>query len=215
MRFNVRRFVLTALAIDALLFLAGCDTSWTTEASSILALLGPAISAALEILSAFGVGISANVMTQFNAWAQKAQTGLADVASLVAQYNSATAAAKPGILTEIQAAIGVVDSDLATLLPLINVTDPNSQAKVVAVFGAIKSELAALLALVPAVTEAASMPQDVATKHIVAAVKATKLLSAKQFADDFNKKAGALGPQFKIKGRSKESDIVNGLRGAL
>ncbi len=208
MQFNWKRFLFTALVIDALIFLVGCTTSWVSEASSILALLGPAISAALEILSAFGIGLSPNVATQIAAWGQKAQTALTQVATLITQYNTAEATAQPGILAEIQTLLATVADNLATLLPTINITDPATQAKVIAVFNAIQTELAALVALIPSITTASAMTEHVDALFAVAtAAKKFKVQSAKQFADDFNKKAGALGKQFQIKGPGAIADI--------
>lgn len=198
--FNVKRFLLVAIAIDMCLLLSGCTASWVGEASSIVALLGPAISAALEILAAFGLGIPSAVATAFTTWEQTAQTALSQIATLINQYNAAAATAKPGILTQIQTLVTAVSNDLTTLLPTLHITDPATQAKVIAVFDAILGELKGLIALVPAVQAAVAMPDHVeAMAHIANAAKVAKLKSADQFKADFNRKAGALGKQYQLK----------------
>lgn len=198
--FNFKRFLLVAIAIDLLLFTAGCTTSWVSEASSIVALLGPAISSALEILAAFGVGLSPAVATQVASWGAQAQTALGQISELITQYNSALAAAQPGILAEIQTLITTITNDLNNLLPTLHITDAATQAKVIAVFDAILAELQGLANLMPVI-------QGKVTDHDEAKVLISKVKSAKQFAHDFNKKAGALDKRFQIKGPGVVSDI--------
>jgi hypothetical protein len=206
--FNLKRFLLVAIAIDALLFLAACDASWVSEAQSILTLLGPAISAVLEILSAFGMGLSPAVAADFTSWEQQAQVGLSQVGTLISQYNAAEASAKPGILSEIQTLIQTISNNLNTILPTLHVEDAGTQAKITAVFTAILAELQGLAALIPAVQVASAMEdQTAALEYMAGAAKKAGLKSAKQFADDFNRKAGAFGKQFRIKGPGAVSDI--------
>lgn len=198
--FDLKRFLLLAITIDAVLFLAGCTTSWVTEASSIVTLLGPAIASALEILAAFGVGLSPAIAASITAWGKQAQTALQQVATLINQYNAAAATAKPGILSEIQTLLSTISGDLATLLPTLHVTDPATQAKIIAVFNAVAGELAALVILIPSLKSASALEDHTAALlQIAKAAHAAHVKSAQQFASDFNKKAGALGPQYKIK----------------
>src|ERR1700756_5242951 len=117
-----------------LLFIAfsatACTTAWTQEAVSIINLLVPAIEAALGILAAFGVakGLSPKVMDDVRKWAGEATSDLQTVIKpLIEQYNSAEASARPGILNDIQAALGVISSNLSSLLPAIHVTDAQTQ----------------------------------------------------------------------------------------
>ncbi len=200
-RINLKRFLLTAIAIDALIFLVGCTTSWVSEASSILALLGPAISSALEILAAFGLGISPAVAQDIAAWGQTAQTALTQVATLITEYQTAEASAQPGILGQIQTLLATVGDNLAALLPTVKITDPATQAKVIAVFTAVQAEIAALASIIPSITTASTLAEHTDGLLMVAtAAKHFKVKSAKQFAADYNKAASALGEQFKIKG---------------
>jgi len=197
--FNWKRFLLTAIAIDALLLLTGCVTSWVAEANSIVALLGPAISAALEILAAFGVGLSPAVAASIAAWGKDATTALSQVSTLIAQYNTAEAGAQPGILGEIQSLLSTVSANLAALLPTIRITDPATQAKVIAVFNAIAAEIAALVSLLPTLKSASVMEDHTAALlQIATAASQCKLRSAHAFAKDFNDKAGVLGKKYQI-----------------
>jgi hypothetical protein len=198
--FNWKRFLFVAIAIDALLLLTGCGVSWVAEASSIVTLLGPAIASALEILAAFGVGLSPVVAASIAAWGKDTQTALTQVGTLITQYNTAEASAQPGILGEIQSLLSTVSANLAALLPTIRITDPATQAKVIAVFNAVAAEISALVSLIPTLTAVSKMEDHTAALLVVAnAASQCKLKSAHNFASDFNKKAGALGKQYEIK----------------
>ena len=173
-----------------IMLLTGCTTTWTTEAINIITLLGPSITSILAILAAFGVGLSPTVATALTAWSGRAETGLAQVKTLIEQFNTAQATAQPGILAEIQTALGVIDSDLATLLPTIKITNASTQAKIMAVVQSFQSELSALIALVPALQ--GKVTDHDQFKKLIAAVG-----SSKQYRSDFNKKVDAFGPTAK------------------
>lgn len=185
-----RAFAVLAI-IEACLFLSGCTSTWTSEASSIISLLIPAIQAALGILAAFGVGLSPTVLTAVNTWGQDAQTALAQVKTLIDQYNTAEASAKPGVLTEIQTTLGVISSNLATILPTLHVTDQSTQAKIIAVVQAIADEVSALIGLVPAIQGKVTSHDEL--KQLMAALK-----TPKEFRADFNAKAGEFGQEYTI-----------------
>ena len=186
------RVCLALLTIIFVLQLAACSTVWTSEASSIISLLVPAIEAALGILAAFGVGISPAALSAVASWGQQAQAALAQVKTLIDQYNAAEASAQPGILTEIQTALSVITSGLATLLPTLHVDNPTTQQKITDVFDAIAGEVSALIALVPALQGNATSHDEL--KALIAQVK-----SPKEFKADFNAKAGMFGDQYRLK----------------
>lgn len=179
-------FVLTAC-----IQMVACSTAWTSEASNIITMLVPAIEAALGILAAFGLGIPTAALTDVQTWAAQAQTDLAMVKSLIDQFNTAEAAAQPGILTEIQTLLGVVSSNLTKLLPELHVTDPNTSAKIAAIFAAVADEVTALLGLVPVI-------QGAVTDHDEVKALAAKLQSAKQFRSNFNALTEPFGKNYEI-----------------
>jgi len=178
------------LTVWTCLWLTGCS-AWTTQATNILNLLGPAVEAALGILSAFGIGIPASVLQQFTTWSTAAKAAFAQVAILIQEYQTAVATAQPGILGEIQAAIDVVAGDLTNLLPLIKVTAPKTQAIIAAVFGAISAMLVSLVNLLP-VLKGEVTDHEEARKRI-AAVK-----SAKEFKTEFNQLTSQFGAKYQI-----------------
>jgi hypothetical protein len=198
-RFNFKRFLLVAATIDLLILLSGCETSWISEAQSIVLVLGPAASAALELLSAFGLGLGANVLAQITAWEQNAQTALGQIDTLIDEFNAAEPSARPGILGQIETLLATMSRNLSMLLPLIHVTDPATEAKVVAVFTLIRDEIVALVDLIPvAKATLKPIPTDAVIDHDQTKALMAKLRSAKEFTAEFNERAGKLG-KYQIK----------------
>jgi predicted PurR-regulated permease PerM len=194
MKFNTRvfwRLISIFAVLDLCLLMTACG-DWESQASSIITLLGPAIQALVAILAAFGVGVSEEVMTQFNNWAQQAQTALVTIKGLIDSYQNAEADAQPGLLNEIQAALTVVQSQLAAILPELHITDPNSAAKVTAALEAISAFLVSLAALIPAVAQAKGAEDE---KALFEKSQET----VKQFKKDFNEAVGYFGKQYELK----------------
>ena len=179
------RISLTLLLFVVCLHLAACSTAWTSEASSIIAMLDPAIIAALGILTAFGVGLSPSVLTQVQNWSSQAQTALAEVRALIDSYNTAEAGQQPGILQEIQTGLSTIASGLTDILGILHVSNPQTQAKISAIFQAVAEELSALIALVPALQGKVGMKE---AKRLAANVK-----TAEEFKEYFNQMVAQFG----------------------
>lgn len=180
-----------------LLFLVACNIQWVTEAEQIIAVITPAITAALGLLAALGARISAGDITIITKWANEVSNDLETVVKpLLDQYNTAEAAAKPGILASIQTALDTIQSNFAQILPALHITDPATQQKVQAVLAAISGEIASLINVIPVLQGKANISQFEA---------ALKTMDAHHFKESFNQtmttKTGdaeidALTPQF-------------------
>jgi hypothetical protein len=193
MTFNSRvfwRLIAIFAILDACILMAGCG-DWESQAISIISLLGPAIQAVIAVLAAFGVGVSADVMTTFQNWATQADNALLTVKGLIQQYKTAAAADQPGLLNEITTALGVISSNLSTILPELHITDANTQARVSAALSAIMGFIAAITALLPAVT-AVTSEDEAKALHL----KANE--TVKQFKSEFNGALGYYGKQYEI-----------------
>ena len=191
MKFNRNVFwkLITVFAVmDLCLLMAGCG-DWESQASSIISLLGPALQALVAILAAFGAGVSANVVTQFNNWAQQAQTALVTIRALIASYKTAAAEAQPGILSEIQAGLSALTTELSPIMAELHITDPTSQAKFAAGVTAVTAFIASLIALIPAVAGARTPKAE---KEL--ADKATE--STNTFKKDFNSAVEFFGEEY-------------------
>jgi hypothetical protein len=176
------------------LFASGCTSNWVSEATNIINLLVPAIEAVLGILAAVGVsaGLTTSVVADVTKWANEATNTLTTVVKpLIDQYNTAEAAAQPGILTEIQTALNVISNNLASILPAIHVTNADTQAKITAVVTAVADEISALIGLIPAISGKVTSHEEL--KQLMSALK-----SPKEFRADFNAKAEVFGKQYTI-----------------
>jgi hypothetical protein len=198
MTFNTRRFIALLALFNLLVFLAACSTSWVQEASSIIGALVPAVEGVLVILSGLGaVGLSPSVITAVQTWGTQAQNDLENVVTpLINQYNTAEAAAQPGILTQIETALNTITANLKTILPTLKVENSALQAKITAIVTEVSDEFEALLNLIP-VVKGAVTPADVMKALAAHPEAVAKLKSAKQFSKDYNAKAGAFGAQYK------------------
>lgn len=189
-RTQIQRACFCWAIFNLCLMLAGCG-NWESQASTIITLLSPALQALVAILAAFGAGVSENVVTQFNSWAQQAQTALINIKALIASYQTAAADAQPGILNEIEAGLSAVTSNLGPILASLHITDPQSQAKFTAAVAAVTAFLTALGALIPAVSSATTVEAE---RELAA--KATE--SSKTFKSDFNGAVSYFGKQYEI-----------------
>jgi len=178
----------------SLVLVAGCTASWTSEATNIIALLGPAIAAALGIVSAFGKGISEEVLVRIQAWEQQATTDLATVNSLVQQYNDADPATKQTLLTQIQEVLKVGIDNLDTILPELHITNADTQKKVMAIYQAIVNEWAALVALIPTLQKVAA--SDASPHAQLRTLAASPEFQDVKSADDFKKEFNGLTKEF-------------------
>jgi hypothetical protein len=125
---------------------------------------------------------AADLQTVQSAGAQ-AGSDLQLMQSLITQYQKADAAAQPGLLNQIQAAMSAVQASLNGLLPALHITDPATQAKITAVIGILLSEVESVAAIVPLVSADASPGMmAVAAKQ----VKKQPPLTASEFVTSYN-----------------------------
>jgi hypothetical protein len=168
-----------ALTLCATMTFTACSMAWIGEAEQIVAALIPAAANLVALVAALeGKGVSANDLeTIQNA---EAQADLQLLQSLITAYQRADAAAQPGILNQIQAAVDAAQSSVGGLLPALHIEDPATQAKVTAVIGIVLSEIQSLAAIVPLVGAKAA-PGKMAKQ-----VKRQLPLSANEFVSSYN-----------------------------
>lgn len=167
---NHWRRAAVAVVLCVTMTMAGCSTAWISEAEQIVAALqGKTVSAG-------------DLQTIQNAGTQ-AGADLQLIQSLIAAYEKADAATKPGILNQIESAITSVQANLQGLLPALHIEDAATQAKVTAVVGILLSEVESLGAIVPVVQSAQASGQRLGLSHAVAK-KAP--LSANEFVASYN-----------------------------
>ena len=166
--------------------LAGCSTAWIGEAEQLVAALIPAAANIITLVAALqGKSVSAADLQTIQKAGTQAGADLQLVQSLIAAYQKADAAAQPGILNQIQAAMGAVQDSLQGLLPALHIQDAATQSKITAVVGIVLSEVQSLAAIVPIVSAKAEAP-TLAAKNAARMGHPQLPLTAREFVSSFN-----------------------------
>src|SRR5258708_3962347 len=157
----MRRTNLAAVVVAVVLCITMGLTGWTTagvgQAEEIAAALIPAATNILALVAALqGNGVSASDLQTIQTAGTQAGADLQLIQSLITAYQTADAAAKPGILGQIQSGINAVEGSLQGLLPALHIKDAATQAKISAMVGLVLSEVQSLAAIVPLVNPASS-----------------------------------------------------------
>lgn len=175
-----------AFVLCVTLTLAACSTAWIGEAEQIVAALIPAAANIIALVAALqGKGVSATDLQTIQSVGAQAGADLQLLQSLITAYQNADAAAKPGILGQIQAALSATQTSLQGLLPALHIQDAATQTKVTAVVGLVISEVQSLAAIVPLVSASAETPTlEAKSAARVGQVKAP--LTAGEFVSSFN-----------------------------
>lgn len=178
------RELLVAMLLCCTMVWTSCSTTWIGEAEQIVGTLIPATTNLVTLVATLqGKNISAaDVQTIQNAGAQ-AGADLRLMQSLITQYLKADASAQPGLLNQIQAAMGGVQATLGSLLPALHIKDATTQAKITAVIGILLSEVQSVAAIVPLVNASVS-PEMVTMAE--KQVRRQAPLTANEFVSSYN-----------------------------
>jgi hypothetical protein len=178
-----RSFALALLLCGTMIWTA-CSTSWVSEAEQIVAALVPAVSNVLALVAALqGKSVSAQDLQSIQSAATQAGADLQLIQSLIGQYESADASAKPGLLGQIQSAINTVQTNLKAILPALHIQDAATQAKITAVVGIVLSEVQSLAAIVPLVDSNAGTQMKAMART---SAKTHPPLKASEFVTSYN-----------------------------
>jgi len=155
-RVALGQVLLAAVLCGAVLW-TGCSTAWMSEAEQIVAALIPATANLVTLVATLqGKNVSAADLQTIQSAGAQAGADLQLMQSLITQYQKADAAAQPGLLSQIQVAMGAVQSTLNGVLPALHIKDAATQAKITAVIGILLSEVQSVAAIVPLVNASAS-----------------------------------------------------------
>ena len=148
-----------ALVLCVTMMLAACSTAWIGQAEEVVAALIPAATNIVALVAALeGKSVSAADLQTIQKAGAQAGADLQLIQSLITAYQNAAETAKPGILNQIQTAIGAVQANLQGLLPALHIQDAATQAKITAVVGIVLAEVQSLAAIVPLVSGNAAAP---------------------------------------------------------
>jgi hypothetical protein len=175
---------LLAVVLCGVALWTACATAWISEAEQIVAALIPATANLVTLVATLqGKNVSAADLQTIQGAGAQAGADLQLMQSLITQYQKADAAAKPGLLNQIQVAMGTVQSTLNGLLPALHIKDAATQAKITAVVGILLSEVQSVAAIVPLVNASAS-PEIMATA--AKQVRKQPPLTASAFVNSYN-----------------------------
>ena len=177
---------LVAAVLCGTLMWTACSTSWINEAEQIIAALIPGMANLVTLVATLqGKNVSAADLQTVQSAGAQAGADLALMQSLIAQYQKADAAAQPGLLNQIQAALTAVQSTLSGLLPALHIKDASTQAKITAVIGILFSEVESVAAIVPLVSGVAAPAMMAPGAKQVKARERTPL-TAREFVVSYN-----------------------------
>lgn len=185
-----------AVILSATMILVGCSTHWIGEAEQIVAVMIPAAENLVTLVSMLeGKTVTAGDLAMVQSAGTQAGSDLQLIQSLIAAYDKADDAAKPGLLSQIQSALNAVQANLQGLLPALHIKDAVTQTKVAAVVAILLSEVQSLAAVVPVgqgsgVSDqgpaAARLSKAMTTAAGTAGGKGKLPLSAREFAKSYN-----------------------------
>jgi len=174
---------LMAIALCGTVPWTACSTAWVSEAEQIVAVLIPATANIVTLVMTLQGQVSVADLKTVQSAGSQAAADLQLIQSLTAQYQKADAAARPGLLNEIQAAVSATQSTLNGLLPALHIKDPATQAKITAVVGILLSEVQSVAAIVPLAKPSASAEmRKLAEKQI----KKQAPLTANEFVGSYD-----------------------------
>jgi hypothetical protein len=187
---NYARAVLAVVLCGTMIW-SGCSTSWIAEAEQIVAVLVPAATNLVTLVAALqGKTVSAGDLATIQNAGSQAGADLQLIDALIAAYDKADAAAKPGILNQIQSAIGAVQGNLQGLLMGLHIKDAATQTKITAIVGILLSEVQSLAAVLPIVQgerkEAGLRAADSRGRLSPHSLLPKVPLSARQFVSSYN-----------------------------
>jgi hypothetical protein len=189
MKGNLRRGLI-GLVLCGSLILSGCSTSWIAEAEEIVAVLIPAAANLVTLVAALqGKSVSDGDVAAISNAGKETGADLQLISSLIAAYDKAEVSAKPGILNQIQSAIGAVQGNLQGLLMGLHIKDAATQTKVQGLVGILLSEVQSLAAVLPIVQGGATSTKvpTLAVKSAAGHPRVSRVpLSAGEFVRSYN-----------------------------
>jgi len=132
------------VAVSLAMLCMGCSTAWVSTLDSILAAAAPALINILQIVAvAKGVPANANLEAKINADATVIKT-------LAGDFAKASSGSAPGICQELQSAVSAYEADQQLVLQVAQVSDPNTQTKIVLLTDLVGGTISAIAAVIPA-----------------------------------------------------------------
>jgi hypothetical protein len=131
------------IALSLAVFCTACSTAWVSTLDSILAAAAPALVNILQIVAlANGQPVNSKLEAKINADATVIKT-------LASDFATASSGAAPGVCSQLNAAIGDYQADQALVLQVAQVSDPNTQTKIILLSDLVAGTVQAITAVIP------------------------------------------------------------------
>ena len=131
------------IALSFAMFCTACSTAWVSTLDSILAAAAPALINILQIVAvANGQPVNSNLEAKINADATVIKT-------LAGDFAGASSSAAPGVCSQLNAAIGDYQTDQSLVLQVAQVSDPNTQTKIILLADLVTGTVQAITAVIP------------------------------------------------------------------
>lgn len=139
-----------ALAVSSTATLEGCNAQqWLSLALADLPTILQVVTSIISIVGATQGSVQGPLLAEVNKYGAEAQNDLKNAQTLLAQYQTASSSAKPGILSKIDVALTVTQNNLSTILTDFHVVDQTLESTVAAALGAAITMVVAIQALIP------------------------------------------------------------------
>ena len=159
------------VVLSLAMFCTACSTAWVSTLDSILAAAAPALINILQIVAvANGQPANGNLAAKITADATVIKT-------LAADFAQASSGSASGICQQLQAAVSAYQTDQQLVLQVAQVSDSNTQTKIMLLADLVAGTVGAITAVIPSCENAASFQN----------IKATPRYSVSTFAAHYNR----------------------------
>jgi hypothetical protein len=164
----MRKVLVVSLSLA--IFCTACSTAWVSTLDSILAAAAPALINILQIVAvANGQPVNSNLAAKIAADATVIKT-------LAADFAKASSGSAPGVCQQLRAAVSAYQADQQMVLQVAQVSDSNTQTKIMLLAGLVAGTVDAITAAIPSCQNAA------ATRSM----KTTPPYNVSTFTDHYN-----------------------------
>jgi|ERR1022692_1047127 hypothetical protein len=192
--------ITTAMALTCAMVCAGCSAAWVSSLNAILSAAAPALINILQIVAV------ANGQPVNSTLAAKINVDSAAIEILAADFARASSGSAQGVCRQLQTAVSVYQSDEQLVLQAAQVSDVNTQTKIVLLTDLVASTLNAIAAVIPACQNTALARRESAKAYSVSSF--TAHYNGILLDKTGNAAVDALTPQLKLRQQSKILQIV-------
>jgi hypothetical protein len=138
------------VALSFAMFCTACSTAWVATLDSILAAAAPALINILQIVAvANGKPLNGELVAKIN-------TDATVIKTLAADFAKVSSGSAPGACQQLEAAVSAYQADQQLVLQIAQVSDPNTQTKIILLTGLVAGTVNAITAVIPSCQNAAA-----------------------------------------------------------